>query len=158
MAVHLASVLFEFHSNWSHKIYQLHKREAMYTPFFRNKKLTAQFHPRYNKCCLDVAVIWKQRNLKINVFFIGDLKGNIVKVYSSDRSRGSSVSIVSDCRLDKRVVVEIAASNPAWGMDVCLLCLYVVLSCVDRDLCYGLITRPEESYRVSLYVWSQKHR
>jgi hypothetical protein len=37
-------------------------------------------------------------------------------------------------------------------MDVCLSCLYVVLSCVGRGLCDGLITRPEESYRVSLYV------
>jgi hypothetical protein len=34
-------------------------------------------------------------------------------------------------------------------MDVCLLCLYVVLSCVGRGLCDGLITRPEEFYRVS---------
>jgi hypothetical protein len=34
-------------------------------------------------------------------------------------------------------------------MDVCLLCLYVVLSCVGRGLCDGLITRPEESYRGS---------
>jgi hypothetical protein len=34
-------------------------------------------------------------------------------------------------------------------MDVCLLCLYVVLSCVGRGLCDGLITRPEESDRVS---------
>jgi hypothetical protein len=34
-------------------------------------------------------------------------------------------------------------------MDVCLLCLYVVLSCIGRGLCDGLITRPEESYRVS---------
>jgi hypothetical protein len=32
---------------------------------------------------------------------------------------------------------------------VCLLCFYVVLSCVGRGLCDGLITRPEESYRVS---------
>jgi hypothetical protein len=38
-------------------------------------------------------------------------------------------------------------------MDVCLLCFYVVLSCVGRGLCDGLITRPEESYRVcQLYV------
>jgi hypothetical protein len=34
-------------------------------------------------------------------------------------------------------------------MDVCLLCLYVVLSCVGRGLCDRLTTRPEESYRVS---------
>jgi hypothetical protein len=40
-------------------------------------------------------------------------------------------------------------SNPVEGMDVCLLCLYVVLSCVSRGLCDGLITRPQESYRVS---------
>jgi hypothetical protein len=33
-------------------------------------------------------------------------------------------------------------------MDVCLLCLCVVLSCVGRGLCDGLITRPEESYHV----------
>jgi hypothetical protein len=29
------------------------------------------------------------------------------------------------------------------------LCSYVVLSCVGRDLCDGLITRPKESYYVS---------
>jgi hypothetical protein len=40
-------------------------------------------------------------------------------------------------------------------MDVCLLCLHVVLSCVGRGLCDGLITRPEESYRVSVCVWSR---
>jgi hypothetical protein len=34
-------------------------------------------------------------------------------------------------------------------MGVCLLCLYVMLSRVGRGLCDGLITRPEESYRVS---------
>jgi hypothetical protein len=34
-------------------------------------------------------------------------------------------------------------------------CLYVVLSCVGRGLCDGLITRPEESYRVSVCVWSR---
>jgi hypothetical protein len=27
--------------------------------------------------------------------------------------------------------------------------VYVVLSCIGRDLCDGLITRPEEPYRVS---------
>jgi hypothetical protein len=34
-------------------------------------------------------------------------------------------------------------------MYVCSLCLYVVLPCVDRGLCDVLITRPDESYRVS---------
>jgi hypothetical protein len=37
-------------------------------------------------------------------------------------------------------------------MDVCLWFLYVVLSCVGIGLCNGLITRPEESYRVSNYM------
>jgi hypothetical protein len=46
-------------------------------------------------------------------------------------------------------VAGITGSNPARGVDVCLLCLYVVSSCVGRGLCDGLITRPEESYRVS---------
>jgi hypothetical protein len=32
-------------------------------------------------------------------------------------------------------------------------CFYVVLSCVGRGLCDGLVTRPEESYRMcQLYV------
>jgi hypothetical protein len=35
------------------------------------------------------------------------------------------------------------------------LCLYVVQSCVSRGICDGLITRPEESYRVSVCVWSR---
>jgi hypothetical protein len=33
-------------------------------------------------------------------------------------------------------------------MDVCFLCLYVVLSCVGRSLCDGLITLPDETYHV----------
>jgi hypothetical protein len=40
-------------------------------------------------------------------------------------------------------------------MDVCLLCFYVVLSCAGRGLWDGLITRPEESYRVSKYDHAQ---
>jgi hypothetical protein len=42
-------------------------------------------------------------------------------------------------------------------MDVCILCLYVVLSCVGRGLCDGLITRPGSSYRVSKYVSDQRN-
>jgi hypothetical protein len=42
-------------------------------------------------------------------------------------------------------------------MDVCLLCLYVVLSCVGRGLCDGLISRPEESYRVSNCVCDHRN-
>jgi hypothetical protein len=40
----------------------------------------------------------------------------------------------------------------AW-MFVSFLCLYVVLSCVGRGLCDGLITCPEESYCASDCVW-----
>jgi hypothetical protein len=47
---------------------------------------------------------------------------------------------------------DLGLLGPARGMDVCLLCFYVVLSCVGRGLCDGLITRPEESYRVSVCV------
>jgi hypothetical protein len=52
-----------------------------------------------------------------------------------------------------RLVAGIACSNPAEGIGVCVSYLYVVLSCVGRDLCDGLITRPEELYRLSNYVW-----
>jgi hypothetical protein len=31
--------------------------------------------------------------------------------------------------------------------------MFVVLSCVGRGLCDGLVTRPEESYRASNCVW-----
>jgi hypothetical protein len=48
-----------------------------------------------------------------------------------------------------RLDAGIAGSNPAGGMDVCRLCLFVVLSCVGRGLCDGLIPRAEEFYRVS---------
>jgi hypothetical protein len=51
----------------------------------------------------------------------------------------------------------VEGSNPDRGMDVCLLCLYVVLSCVGRGLCDGLITRPEESYRASDCMWLRNH-
>jgi hypothetical protein len=49
-------------------------------------------------------------------------------------------------------LLESRVSNSARGMDVFLLYLHVVLSCVGRGLCDGLITRPEESYRVSVCV------
>jgi hypothetical protein len=51
-----------------------------------------------------------------------------------------------------RSVAGFAGSNPALGMDVYLLCLFVVLSGVGRGLGDGLITRPEESCRVSVCV------
>ena len=45
-----------------------------------------------------------------------------------------------------RSPAEIVGSNPAGGMDVCLLWLLCVVR--YRSLCDGLITRPEESYRL----------
>jgi hypothetical protein len=54
------------------------------------------------------------------------------------------------------LVAGIEGSKFARGMDVCLLCLYVVFSCVGRGLCNGRITRPEESYRVSNCMCNQE--
>jgi hypothetical protein len=59
------------------------------------------------------------------------------------------------CLRRTSAVAGVAGSNSARGMDVCLLCLYVVLSCVGRGLCEGLIIRPEESYRMSNCVLSK---
>jgi hypothetical protein len=36
-----------------------------------------------------------------------------------------------------------------WGHGCLSLCLYVVLSCIGRGLCDGLITRPNEFFYVS---------
>jgi hypothetical protein len=47
-----------------------------------------------------------------------------------------------------RSPAEIVGSNPTGGMDVCRECC--VLS--GRGLCDGLITRPEESYRLWRFV------
>jgi hypothetical protein len=48
-----------------------------------------------------------------------------------------------------RLVAGMAGSNPAGGHEFCLLCVYVVLSCVGRGLCDELIPRPEEFYHMS---------
>jgi hypothetical protein len=50
----------------------------------------------------------------------------------------------SKAYIDGRSPAEIVGSNPDGGMDVCRECC--VLS--GRGLCDGLITRPEESYRL----------
>ena len=47
-----------------------------------------------------------------------------------------------------RLVAGIAGSNHAGGMDVC--CEFCVSS--GRGQCYGMITRPEESYRMCVCV------
>jgi hypothetical protein len=47
------------------------------------------------------------------------------------------------------MVAGIMGLNPAEGMDICPLCLCIVLPCVGRSLHDRLITRPGESYCVS---------
>jgi hypothetical protein len=59
------------------------------------------------------------------------------------------VAALSKALVCGRLVAGIAGSNPAKGMDICLLCVYILLSCVGRGLWDGLITRLEESYHVS---------
>jgi hypothetical protein len=44
-----------------------------------------------------------------------------------------------------RSLLGITGSNPDGGRDVCLLQVFVLSG---RGLCFGLITRPEESYRL----------
>ena len=51
---------------------------------------------------------------------------------------------LSGCAVCGRSPAEVVGSNSAEGMDVCRECC--VLS--GRGLCYELITRPEESYRL----------
>jgi hypothetical protein len=46
------------------------------------------------------------------------------------------------------LVAGIAGSNAAEGINICVLCLYVVLLCVGRGFCDELIPRPEESYQL----------
>jgi hypothetical protein len=60
--------------------------------------------------------------------------------YISVTRRQSQWPSVFGCSL-----AGIVGSNPTWGMDVCLMS---VLCVVSRGLCVGLITRPEESYRM----------
>jgi hypothetical protein len=62
-----------------------------------------------------------------------------------------SVAVRSKAWVYGRSLAGIAGSNPAGSMSVCCECC--VLS--GRGLCVGLITRPEESYRVwCVWVWS----
>jgi hypothetical protein len=60
--------------------------------------------------------------------------------------RPIAVAELSKAWVCSRSPAGIAGSNPSGGMDVCLLWVLCVLS--GRDLCDGLITRPEESYRL----------
>jgi hypothetical protein len=57
------------------------------------------------------------------------------------------VAAQSKAKVYGRSPTAIVGSTPTGGMDICLLC---VLS--SRGLCDGLITRPEESYRLCCVV------
>jgi hypothetical protein len=57
------------------------------------------------------------------------------------------VAVLSKGRDCARSLAVTAGSNLAGGMGVCCECC--VLS--GRGLCIGLITRPEETYRVCVY-------
>jgi hypothetical protein len=48
------------------------------------------------------------------------------------------------------MVIGIVGSNLARDVDVCL-CFCVVMSCVVRGVCDGLVTLPKESYHMSKY-------
>jgi hypothetical protein len=77
----------------------------------------------------------------------------ILIMFSKEHKSPIPVAARSNAWVCGRFVAKTAGSSPARGMDVCLLCLYVVLSYVGRGLCDGLITRPEESYRASNCMW-----
>jgi hypothetical protein len=55
-----------------------------------------------------------------------------------------------------RLFAGIAGSKFAGGMDVCLLCLFLALSCVGRGHFDELISRPKESYSVSYKIQKPK--
>jgi hypothetical protein len=55
------------------------------------------------------------------------------------------------------LVAGIMGSNPAGVMDVSVLCLYVVLSCIGRGFCDELSSRPKESYPMSNIIQKPKN-
>jgi hypothetical protein len=55
------------------------------------------------------------------------------------------------------LIAGVAGSIPL-GAWMFVSCVYVVFSCVGRGLCDGLITRPEESYRVPNCILMCDHR
>ena len=66
----------------------------------------------------------------------------LLKIFELFQETFTSICILSD--LSGRSVSVIAGSNLPGGMDVCFECS--VLS--GRGLCVGMITRPEDSYRL----------
>ena len=74
-----------------------------------------------------------------------------VAINSSDQtvSEQTPVPVLSREQFCSHSNVGIAGSNPAEGMDIRPL---FVACCVGSGVCDGLITRPEESYRVCVCV------
>jgi hypothetical protein len=63
------------------------------------------------------------------------------------------MAVRSKAQVWSSLIAGIAGSNPAEGMDVCLLCFF--LCCVGSGLCEEMITLSEESYRMCVCVWSR---
>jgi hypothetical protein len=59
------------------------------------------------------------------------------------------VPVLSRAQVCSHLIVGIAGSSPAEGMDIRLL---FVVRFVGSGVCDGLIMRPEESYRVCVCV------
>ena len=73
------------------------------------------------------------------------LAGGLIKV------EGTSVSLRQINQCIGRSLAGIAGSNPGRGKD---LCIWWVCVLSGRVFCVGLITRPEESYRMwCVSVW-----
>jgi hypothetical protein len=88
---------------------------------------------------------WKASKKETNTG--GDCSSNVTHLLLEDRIKPIPVAAKSEVWVCGCSLAGIAVSNPAWKMES-LSCEWWVF--LDRSLCVGLITRPEESYR----VWS----
>jgi hypothetical protein len=103
-----------------------------------------------------------EMNMKLNMFPDSGLQTNQWNVYFHVSEIGINQTADTYCRyrwphcLRRRSAAACMLGSrvriPLRGW-MFFLCLYVVLSCISRGLCDGLITRPEEAYRVSKCVW-----
>jgi hypothetical protein len=73
-----------------------------------------------------------------------------VQSYSYYSYFSSPVPVAARCKAEVcgRLVAGVACSNPAEGIDVCLLCLYVVFSCVIWKDRFG------DVYRMIILRWN----
>jgi hypothetical protein len=104
---------------------RLHKAVFVFSGFFATlfSGIHEYFHKFYCKCIIFIEKIW------------------LLNIYINYLSSAAAWLLGSRVRIPMR----------AWMFVSCVW--YVVLSCVGRGLCDGLVTRPEESYLISqLYV------